>query len=1059
MIDMLKKGVLARGLTAVSVFLLGLGIYGGELLETNKIMVDQTLGTKTSIIVSEEDDSLFKTFIPDEDFLTEDGVLNPEGWLRAHTDTAVELQREGTVLLQNKNNVLPLTQTKPKITVFGTRSGALVSKDSWAEAFDINPTVAAIYGTRASTSSPSWANNKAPYRPFDNKELSPVDLANKNADYADSFENYNDAAIVVFGRQNAEGADYKPGADAVLPANESRNSLASTKAEREIINLACDNFDKVILLVQTVSQMELGDYIDKVDAIVYIGLPDGQGSGAKAIAEILTGQVNPSGGLYDIYASHSESSPAMMNFGLIEYANKDDIALVQDQSTFGRQARVTTEKVQELIAQRNALPNGGRIDTSSIGTGGTDFGFYNYLVQAEGLYVGYRYYETRYEDCVLGQGNAAGQKGVFDSKNNTWNYSDEVDFGFGFGLSYTTFEFSMGDVTFTRNGRHEVLANFDVSVKNTGTVAGKTPIQIYSQSPYTQYDKDNGVEKSAIQLVTFEKSGVIEPGQTKTYPVVVDLQDVASYDCKTQKTYIMENSDDYYFAVGNGAHDALNNILALKGKTTANGMDYNGRGAAAKKWSYYYADAVDGVDNFTFAYSKTGVKITNQLNHVDLNEFLPGTVTELSRKNWEGTWPKTYNNITANAAMINDLNGNYLPFRDKNNSNVTEEELAAMFDQPSDLKFSDFKLSEYNDYRWDELIDHMSLEETLMYALQSGRGFAGIESIGFPQGSYSENGAGLVWRVADTEEAQAPWKVDKPDGFDAARQTIGYFNTYAIWASSFNRELIREIGRIMGNDSILGDKPIVWLPGSNTHRTPYGGRASQYFCEDPVLTGICTMELAYGALEKGGIITAKHFAFNDQEGGRSGISVFMTEQRAREIELRAFQIAFEMNKYDTPEKDVGMLGTMTAFNKIGTVECTASKGLMTNILREEWGFNGYVVTDLKDDLDIGPQIFLAGSTGYDWRTQNVDIDPYYNVEEYKYDMDLLKALKDSCRRKLWVFSNTPLVNFVNRSTRSVWNMTSWRAAYISVRSVSGVVLGISVILLVLSEFLKRKGAK
>ena len=166
-----------------------------------------------------------------------------------------------------------------------------------------------------------------------------------------------------------------------------------------------------------------------------------------------------------------------------------------------------------------------------------------------------------------------------------------------------------------------------------------------------------------------------------------------------------------------------------------------------------------------------------------------------------------------------------------------------------------------------------------------------------------------------------------------------------------------------------------------------------------------------------------------------------------------------MNKYDTPEKDVGMLGTMTAFNKIGTVECTASKGLMTNILREEWGFNGYVVTDLKDDLDIGPQIFLAGSTGYDWRTQNVDIDPYYNVEEYKYDMDLLKALKDSCRRKLWVFSNTPLVNFVNRSTRSVWNMTSWRAAYISVRSVSGVVLGIGVILLVLSEFLKRKGAK
>lgn len=1052
---MLKRKSLYRGLTVLSAFLLGVTIYGGEILETNKIMVDQVLGTKSSIIVSEDDpDTMFKTFVPDKDFLTADGKLDPKGWADAHEKAALELQREGTVLLQNKNNALPLTQAKPKVTLFGTRSGALANTDSWKEEFEINPVVSAIYGTRATTTSPAWANNKEPYKLFDNKEVYVSTLEEKNASYKDSFADYNDAAIVVLGRQNAEGADYKPGADAVLPENESRNSLASTKAEREIVDLARANFSKVILLVETVSQMELCDYIDKVDAILYVGLPSSSNSNAQAIAEILKGKVNPSGGLYDIYASHSESSPAMVNFGLMEFTNKDDIQLIQDKNLFGRGAKLSTESVRALIDIRTSQ-NGGRIDTSSIGTGGTDFGFYNYLVEAEGLYVGYRYYETRYEDCVLKQGNADSSVGVFDSLNQKWNYSEEVDFGFGFGLSYTTFDFSLGEVSFEKNGKHEVLAKFNVTVENTGKVAGKTPIQIYSQSPYTTYDKENNVEKSAIQLVTFEKSGLIQPGEKKTYPVIVDLQDVASYDANNKKTYIMENSDEYFFAVGNGAHDALNNVLAAKGKSVADGMDYAGDADAAKKWSYNYEDAEDGIDNYTFAYSKTGEKITNQLEHNSLNDFKPGTVTELSRKDWKATWPKKYENVAATDAMIKDLKGEYFAVHNKTNANITEEELNSLFNQPSELKFSDFKLSDFDDYRWEELLNHMSLEETLLYAMESGRGFAAIDSIAVPEGSFAENGAGIAW-ASNSGEVQAPWKIEKPEGFSGKSQTIQYFNTYAIWASSFNRDVMHEIGRLMGNDSIIGDKPVVWLPGTNTHRTPYGGRASQYFSEDPVVTGICTMEVAHGALEKGGIITAKHFAFNDQEGGRSGISSFINEQRAREVELRAFQIPFEMNKYDTEENDVGMLGVMTAFNKIGTVECTSSKGLMTNILQKEWGFHGYVVSDLKDDLDIMPQTFLAGSTGFDWRTKDVDLDPYFNVEEYKYDRELIQAIKDACHRKLWAFSHTSLVNSATKSTRSVWNMTSWRAGYISGRVISGTFTGVSALLLILSEFLTKK---
>ena len=368
-----------------------------------------------------------------------------------------------------------------------------------------------------------------------------------------------------------------------------------------------------------------------------------------------------------------------------------------------------------------------------------------------------------------------------------------------------------------------------------------------------------------------------------------------------------------------------------------------------------------------------------------------------------------------------------------------------------------FKKADFNDYRWEELLSHMTFEEALDYALQSGRGFAEIESIGVPTGSYAENGAGITWLDPNSEEIQAPWKVEKQSGYPSS--TIGYFNTYAIWASSFNREVMNEIGRLMGNDSIVGDKPIVWLPGANTHRTPYGGRASQYFCEDPVLTGICTMEVAYTALAKGGIITAKHFAFNDQEGGRSGVSPFMTEQRAREIELRAFQIPFEMSKYDTPENDVGMLGVMTSFSKIGAVECTASKGLMTNILHDEWGFHGYVVSDLKDDLDIMCETFLAGSTGYDWRTYDIDILPYFDVEEFKYDKDVVSAIKEACHRKLWVFAHTPLINSINRTTHSEYNQTWWRTAYTAGIASTASITGIGVVLYAVSLFLgKRKEA-
>ena len=264
---------------------------------------------------------------------------------------------------------------------------------------------------------------------------------------------------------------------------------------------------------------------------------------------------------------------------------------------------------------------------------------------------------------------------------------------------------------------------------------------------------------------------------------------------------------------------------------------------------------------------------------------------------------------------------------------------------------------------------------------------------------------------------------------------------------------------MLANDAILGGKPMMWLPGANTHRTPYNGRSEQYFSEDPVLTGVTTMEAAMGALSKGGIVTAKHFAFNDQEMHRSGVGTFMTEQRAREIELRAFQIPFESAKYDTEDKDTGMLGVMTSFSKLGGLECTVNEGLLTGILAEEWGYNGYMVSDLKDDLDLMPQAFLAGLGGYDWRTAADDLDPYSSVEFFRYDAELLKAMKEVCHQKMYAFANSSFMNSISTSTHTVWNLTWWRAAYIGGITLFGLLTVASAALYILTETKSRKGGK
>lgn len=1061
---MVKHGQVFRGLTIVSVLLIFIFVLAMTTLEGNRTMVDQALGTQSTVIVTEEgDEALYTAYTPDEDLLT-DGKADDNKVKEAFVKFGRDVAKEGAVLLKNENEGLPL---KPegngplKVTMLGVRSymdmvssgaGTNVEEDLvvplrtalrevGGNGIEINGTMEAVYDAistdkklkHTSGNTAPWAFVANPDGKYDPQEPSLQELSAKNADYQSSWNTYSDAAIVVFARPSGEGKDFRPGPEGVADGVGARNALALSTNEKEILAAACNGpFKKVIVLIATDSAMEIGDLKNNaaVDSIMYVGKYGCYGS--YGIADVLLGKESPSGGLYDIYASHSMSSPAMMNMGNFQYQNTALRVVGSRQPQYFQYLDDTGNVVAE------------RILTAAYGTGSTDSGLEKYLIEAEGIYVGYRYYETRYYDAIVNPDSGAkANVGVWDSTGTEWKYSEEVSYGFGYGLSYTTFDYSIGEVEVNVSG-HAITASVPVTVTNTGDFAAKTSVQIYAQAPYTDYDKQYGVEKSAIQLVAFDKTDVINPKDSRTVTVEVDMQNLASYDGFGAGTYIMDYGD-YYFSVGNGAHDALNNILTKQGKSTADGMDYNGDSDCVDTWTYNQIGDT-AVDANTFAVSKSGVKVGNELTGSDWNDYEPGKVTHLTRQDWDGTYPKAYENLAIpttvlpgaklQTSMLDHLLGKYIDVKTKDNPDSAEDINSVVFGASGELKFAHMKGSDFDDPRWQGLLDQIPLEQIVPFVFMGGREFASIEAINFAGGTFAENGPVGISRytIKGQETSDAPW-APAEDG-----KTSSKVNAAApLIAATFNPEIAKEQGRLYGNMSIFTEIPIIWGTGLNTHRHPYNGRNGEYYCEDPVLSGMMAMEAAIKALDYGCIFAPKHFAFNDQEYGRAGVAPFMTEQRAREIELRAFQIAFEASKYDTKEKDVGMLGTMTSFSKLGAIECTAFKGLLTGVLREEWGFNGYVVTDLKDDIDLAPQAYLAGITGYDFRNDDITYYDYDdNVEYYKYDAKLLAALKDIAHRNMYVFAHSNLMNRINTTSHTEWQMTWWRALYISGIIVSSV---------------------
>ena len=807
---------------------------------------------------------------------------------QALADMGTTILREGVTLLKNENGTLPLEATS-KISVFGQDSvdsvyggggaGSIdTSKaqslmDAFEQAgFDVNPTLTEFYTTGAGKDYRKTSTDAYGKGTF---AVNEVPASAYTDDVEKSFASYNDAAIVVIGRSGSESQD--------LPTDKLASGytyLQLDDDERAMLKMASDNFDKVVVLLNTQNPMELADLEDdSIDAVMWIGSL-GQ-TGAGGVAEALNGTVNPSGHLPDTYAYDLKSAPSSANFGSYAIVN------------------------------------------------GTDHFTSSYMAYAEGIYVGYRYYETRYEDVVLGN----------EARSN-YDYTKQVAYPFGYGLSYT-------DFTWSDYSMKKADGGFDISVKvtNTGKTAGKDVVQLYMQSPYTDYDKANGIEKASVELVGYAKTDTLKAGASETVTVHVDQESMKTYDSAGEGTYIMD-AGDYYLVAGTDAHNALNNILAAKGKTTADGMTENGNAALAAKHT------VHSQDNTTYAKSAaTDEKISNQFDDVDLTTY-DNSFTYLSRSDWTGSWPATYadGKWTASQKFLDALTIDTA-------QSEPEQKPTTDTDNPSYGKLNASMLmdTDYADESWSALIGQMSVKELDQLVRIGGYATKSVSSTQPPATTDKDGPAGISSTLVGGESG------------------MGYPSEIVI-AATWNSDLAESFGKAIGEDS-LALKVAVWYgPACNIHRNPYGGRAFEYFSEDSYLSGAMCAKVVAGAGSKGVVSTVKHFALNDQETNRMGGAIFANEQTIRQLYLRPFEMSV---------RDGGATAMMASMNRIGSRWTGGHKGLMTNTLRGEWGFNGFVVTDqasysvfayedLREGLEAGTDLWLNTDAGL-WKLPDDDM--------------------------------------------------------------------------------------
>ncbi len=847
-----------------------------------------------------------------------------------------QVEAEGASLLTNENKALPLTEGA-KVSLFSTSSINIVyggtgsanvdasKADNLKTALEksglvVNPTLWDFYSAeenaqyvRASGGTVSLAaasTCEMPWNVYTDEVLA-------------SVEDYSDAAIVTFSRVGGEGADLEFLSTNYLALDENEKAMMENlKAMKK-----AGKIGKIVVLINSSNPLQvdfLKDNIYDVDATLWIG---GVGiNGLAAVGDILVGKINPSGSLVDTYCYDNYSSPAMKNFVPTTYAGYKEGMIPANAST--------------------------------------------YMIYQEGIYVGYKYYETRYEDFVMGTGNAG-----------SYAYGNDVAFPFGYGLSYT--EFAYSDMTMSYD-KATTTYTIKVKVTNVGDVAGKEVVQIYVSSPYTEYDIQNKVEKASVSLVGFEKTDILQPGASEVLTIKVDGDDVASYDAYGAGTYILD-AGDYYFTAATDAHNAANNVLAAKGFTAANTngrMDAEGDASLVATWNN------PTLDTTTHAVSDNGTKIENQLSNADpnLNEGVEESVTFVSRNNWEGTLPDGKILVFTLTEYLKDAlqDVQYDP------ADYGTAEMPTM-GADNGLKLVDMIGLDYDDPKWDKLLDQMTFDEMVSLIGDSFHWTMPVLSVQAP-GTRDENGPqGLTVTLFGA-------------GLDVETTAL---TSEDVLAATFNKELVYEMGDIVGEDCLAAKVAVLYGPGANTHRTPYGGRNFEYYSEDGYLSSAIGAAEVAGIQSNGVHVVIKHFALNDCEQDRIGLAAWLTEQAAREIYLKAFQGALESSQG-------GGNGVMMAYTRWGTQWSGGNAGLIKGIMNAEWGCNGLQITDnVLTTYVNGVDGVMGGTTTFD------SMLAFYITDQlplYEKDPVVVSAMREACHHNLYAIAHSCGMNGVGPNT-------------------------------------------
>lgn len=791
---------------------------------------------------------------------------------------AVNIENEAVVLLKNEDNLLPL---KSKLNIFGvgsafpyiggTGSGCTTSDDPVylydaldAAGVEYNKELRELYEANGGKSDLPYVdhtiiNNLVNLTLLQNT-IDEMNPRKLTDKIMNNAKAYSDTAMIVIGRTGTEDGDLD------------KDTLRLSDNEKALVEKVCSAFDKVVVMFNTGNVMEMGwleDY-DSIKAALEVWIP-GE-FGFEGVVNVLTGKANPSGRLNDTIAYSIEDYPSTENFGDYTYS--------------------------------------GSLNDK-------------YVEYQEGIYVGYRYFETFAKD--------------------------KVQFPFGYGLSYTTFEQKIINHT---AGKDKI--SLTVKVTNTGSVAGKDVVQVYYSAPYTK----GGIEKSAINLAAFDKTDIIEPGESETITISFNTDDMASYDYKDKQAYVLEKGD-YDIILGKNVREHYDSFT-------------------------YTLDEDKIIKND----SSTGTEIKN------LFDFAYNGFTVLSRSDSEGTYPKSRKlKITSEIKSADDLP-----------EPTTEGEVpktGVTYDKTITLRdvYEDESL-------WDKFLDQFTLDEMFMMVADGGYETYGVDRLGVPH----------------TMDDDGPASVKGRNGTLFSDSGTAYPCETAI-ACTWNTDLAKEMGESAATEAIDMGVDVWYAPGVNIHRSPLGGRNYEYYSEDPVVSGKMASAVISGCNEKGVVTTIKHFALNEQETNRRGIMTWVDEQTMREIYLKPFEIAI---------KETHPMGVMSSYSRIGAYWAGGCSALLKDLLRNEWGFDGFVVSDYSTNFYFssymspavgiynGNDVMLTGIWALDAPSNLIALRAAYNRDPIGFGTALREATKNTCKMKMHTQAFLNPREFPDATKLSTW---------------------------------------